>query len=128
VTRLLADENIPQESIESLRKYGYDVAAAVEVAAGSSDIEVLRLAEREDRVLVTFDLDFGELIFRRRLAVPPGVVLLRFVPSHPTTVSELLHQLIDNLGIQLSGQFTVISGDPQQPIRQRLMPGSHPGV
>lgn len=43
---------------------------------GLDDKRVLRLAEREGRVLVTNDKDFGELIFLQGRRVP-GVLLLR---------------------------------------------------
>ena len=46
-------------------------------APGSRDEEVLTLAKVEDRVLITFDKDFGELAYRSRLPVSCGVILFR---------------------------------------------------
>lgn len=56
--RLLADENVPLASIRLLRTAGWDVA---EVVRGATDMAALALAAREQRVIVTFDRDFGRL-------------------------------------------------------------------
>ena len=52
-----------------------------EVAPRASDIEVIRYAESEKRLLLTEDKDFGELIFHLRHPVP-GLVLLRIREEH----------------------------------------------
>ena len=46
-----------------------------EVAPRSPDSDVLMRAEREDRLLLTEDKDFGDLVFRQARPVP-GIVLL----------------------------------------------------
>lgn len=81
--RLLANENVPLDSVDALRNAGHDVAWIRVLAPGSSDEEVLRRAVSEKRVLVTFDKDFGELVFHRRMASPPGVILFRFALTSP---------------------------------------------
>jgi len=75
--RLLADEDVPGAVVAALRQQGHDVAWIAEDASGSPDPEVLARAQRENRVVVTFDKDFGELAFRRGLAASVGVVLFR---------------------------------------------------
>lgn len=55
---------------------------------------MLALAHREQRWLATFDLDYGELIFRRRLPPPPLTLLLRvpsYSPEEPATWIEQLY-------------------------------------
>ena len=61
--RLLANENIPLSAVEALRSCGHDVMWIREKAPGISDIEVMRLGHLEERILITFDKDFGELAF-----------------------------------------------------------------
>ncbi len=65
--RILANENFPGEAIAALRARGHDVAWVRTDAPGSSDVQVLERAQREHRIVVTFDKDFGELAFRSRL-------------------------------------------------------------
>ena len=60
-----------------LRAAGYDVLSIAETRSGDDDTKVLALAREEGRWLVTFDRDYGELLFARNLAPPPAVVLLR---------------------------------------------------
>jgi len=49
---------------------------------GADDIEIIQRAFNEGRIIVTNDKDFGELIFRRRLA-SKGVLLLRLEDESP---------------------------------------------
>ena len=68
--RLLANENFPTPSIRLLRDRGYNVAAVAEGHGGLADPDVLALAVTERRWIVTFDRDYGELIFARGLSAP----------------------------------------------------------
>ena len=74
--RLCANENIPEDCVLRLRQAQHDVLWIREAAPGSSDLEVLARALREDRLLITFDKDFGELVFRYHHP-HTGVILLR---------------------------------------------------
>lgn len=94
-----------------------------EESAGAADSAVLARARAEGRVLVTFDRDFGELIFRRGEPVPPGVVFLRFIPSHPTDTAEVLALLLAHAEVRLEGMFTVVDRDR---VRQRPLPPLRP--
>ena len=118
--RLLADENVPLPSIYALREGGMDVAAVTEDAAGASDPEVLALAERQGRVLLTFDRDFGELVFRRGATGEPGVIYCRFVPRTPTELAELVLRLERETSVRFEGKFTVLDRDKvrQRPLRR----------
>ncbi len=77
MARLLANENVPADVVMSLRMDGHDVTWMRDAGPGSPDDVVLSLAQAEDRILLTFDKDFGELAFRRGQAATPGVILLR---------------------------------------------------
>jgi predicted nuclease of predicted toxin-antitoxin system len=81
--RVLANENFPGPVVTSLRSLGHDVAWVKEIMQGASDPEVLRRAQNERRVLVTFDKDFGELAYRAGLPADSGVVLFRLGGSSP---------------------------------------------
>jgi predicted nuclease of predicted toxin-antitoxin system len=75
VIRFLADENVSNLVIVSLRSSGLDVMSVSATRAGASDDEVLATADREGRILITEDRDFGEMVVRQRLGVR-GVILL----------------------------------------------------
>ena len=58
-----------------LTESGHDVLSVQEVAPRATDDEVLAMALAEQRVLITEDKDFGELVFVRRL---PHPCIIRF--------------------------------------------------
>ncbi len=88
--RLLADENIPAETIEALRKATHDVASTAEESPGASDETVLQRAIAENRIVLTFDKDFGELAFRRGLPASCGVILLRVQAKNASVLTALV--------------------------------------
>ncbi len=75
--KLLANENVPASAIHALRDAGHDVLWARTDLPGATDPHVLERAVRESRLLVTFDKDFGELVYRQGLAAAGGVILFR---------------------------------------------------
>lgn len=75
--RFLANENFPRAAIMALEKAGHDVVWVRISAPGASDSDVLSWAAREERVLITFDKDFGEVARSASLPVTCGVVLFR---------------------------------------------------
>lgn len=88
--RLLADENCPAPSVRQLRARGFDVLAIAESRPGMTDLEVLQLAALEQRWLLTFDLDFGELAFNRQVSLPPAIILIRASEGFSELVVEAI--------------------------------------
>lgn len=115
---LLADENIPRPMVSALRDAGWDVRSVAESSPGMSDDDVLALVRAEQRVLLTEDKDFGELVFRLKRDIS-GVVLVR-LPEAPWDVRlpRILAALERRAGT-LIGTYTVI--EPQR-IRSRRIP------
>lgn len=118
MTRLLADENLPFASVVLLRSKGYDVLAISEHAPGTADVDILRLAREQDRVLVTFDRDFGELVYRDLAPVPPAIIYLRLPPSTPDEPGRLIAALLADETLQITGRFSVVTPDG---LRQRAL-------
>ena len=115
----LADEHFPVSSTYLLRNAGYEVSAIVEDSIGVDDTEVMALAVLENRIILTFDRDYGELIYRRRLPAPAGIVHFRFLPSAPEEAGHRLLALFGDDTVPLEGNYTVID---QNQIRQRRLP------
>ncbi len=115
----LADEHFPTSSTYLLRNAGYEVAAIVEDGVGIADTEVMARAVLENRIILTFDRDYGELIYRRRLPAPAGVVHFRFLPSTPEEAGHRLLALFGTDAVPLASHYTVIE---QNQIRQRRLP------
>ena len=104
--KFLANENVPRDAILAARGAGIDLSWIVELQAGAADDVVLQIAKRDARVLITFDKDFGELVFRHGRAGSPGVILLRPRLRSPDAVSAFLVQVLVQ-PIDWQGSFTV---------------------
>lgn len=82
--RFLANENFPLDAVEALRQQDHDVVWIRTESPGISDPEVLSRTQAEERILLTFDKDFGELAFRMNLPATSAdqVFLLEFPEVH----------------------------------------------
>ncbi len=92
--KLLVDENFPAPATEQLRKLDVQILSISENCPGISDEAVLKLAIAQDAWLVTFDLDFGELIFQRQLPAPRALIVLREAVFKPSDLVKALLDLI----------------------------------
>ena len=104
--RFLADENFPGAAVAALRGDGHDVAWVLTEAPSTDDRSVLNWAARENRILLTFDKDFGELAGDPSLPAT-GVVLFRMPLGKPTEIGRRLANLIATRD-DWSGHFSVI--------------------
>jgi hypothetical protein len=117
--RFLANENIPGDAVNALRDAGHDVLWVGAKAPGSRDREVLAWAVREDRILLTFDQDFGELAWRAGLPASSGVVLFRLpMPAAADVGPSLAARIVER--DDWAGHFTVV--EPGR-VRMRALPG-----
>jgi len=118
--KLLANENLPLDVIEALRGAGYDVAWIRADSPGVDDTTVLARAVAEDRVLITFDKDFGELAFQQGLPATCGIILLRItIVSSQEAAKKIIAALTGR--DDWSGHFSVID---DRRIRMRSLPSS----
>ena len=78
--KLFIDQDVYAMTVRYLRDLGHDVVTVAEMGlSGSADIDLLRIAQQQDRILVTRDRDFGGLVFVEGLGA--GVIYLRILPS-----------------------------------------------
>ena len=118
--QLLANENIPLASVKYLRSCGLDIKAVGQEFSGISDQEVIQLAIEEERTIITFDRDYGELIFKHGYKPPCGVIYLRWRTFNPDEPGRYLLSIIQKSQIDFSYALTVIDEDS---IRQRQYKG-----
>jgi hypothetical protein len=105
--RFLANENFPGAAITSLTAAGHDVVWIRVSAPGISDVDVLAWAGREQRILLTFDKDFGELAGRSALPTGCGVGLFRTPMPKPGDAGQQLASVIAARD-DWAGHFSVI--------------------
>lgn len=88
--RFLAHMNISPKTVEALRQHGWDIVRISQfLPVNASDQEVLEFARREERTVITQDLDFSALLalggYDR-----PSLITLRLSVSDPETVTRRL--------------------------------------
>ena len=75
--RLLADAGISPKTVDYLRRKGHDAVHVREIGMQrEADRVLVEKAQSDDRILLTFDLDFGE-IFALGVFARPSVVIFR---------------------------------------------------
>ncbi|MGK4003669.1 DUF5615 family PIN-like protein [Sorangium sp. So ce1036] len=101
------DERTGPRVARWLRDQHHDVVSVYEDARGLDDADVLAMAVREDRILITNDTDFGERVFRARQP-HRGVVLLRLADERSLSKVAALKRLLAHHAADLSGSFVVV--------------------
>lgn len=116
--KFLANENVPLASIRLLRETGHRIDAIIEDSPGIKDEDVLHRSAIEKSILLTFDRDYGELIFKRNLPPPAGIIFFRFTPKTSLETAHYLLELLEVPGLDFEGRFTTVKRDS---VRQRLL-------
>ena len=93
--------------VRALRKNGHDVARVRERGAGIKDLVVARMAQDEQRILLTEDKDFGQLVHALS-GVKAGVLLLRFPHNARAQIGSSASNAVDALAERLKAAFVVV--------------------
>ncbi len=108
--KFLANENFPLPSIMLLRESGCFVRSVAEECPGIPDNDVIRMALDEELVILTFDKDYGEIIFRSGLVKTPSVIFFRYKGPQPAFAGDyVLRSLMEK--VDFTRSFTVIEKD-----------------
>ena len=104
--------------MEAIRQAGHDVVWIRTDAPGSKDHDILKRAVSEQRILLTFDKDFGDLAFQQGLPATCGIVLFRLQASSSAALAALVVTALQSR-TDWAGQFSVVEPDR---IRMRPLP------
>lgn len=106
--RFIADVNIEKVLIDYLIDNGYNIKWIPDYNRKMLDDELLELANREKRILITNDKDFGEITFlQRKLSI--GIILIRVKGQKAEDKVKLFKKLLHNYSDKLLNHFTVIT-------------------
>ncbi len=105
--KLLADESLEHRVTIFLRDSGYDVLSIQEISPSISDLQVLDIAHKEQRIILTNDKDFGELVFLGTQK-HSGIILFRFNDEQVSNKISVLKYLFTNYLDKLEGSFIVL--------------------
>lgn len=114
--KFLANENVPFSSVKDLKIKGFDIKSIGVDNPSISDNQVMKIAIDEMRTIITYDSDYGELIFKHGFKPKAGVIFIRNQPSDPLETSKIIEKLISLEHLTFEGALTVVDSNS---IRQK---------
>lgn len=101
-----------------LLSLGHDVVSVAGEMPMADDATILEKAKLEQRVVITNDKDFGELVFRSRRA-SQGVVLIRLKDESSANRIRAIKAVLDKCSNRIENHFSVVT---ETEIRIRTIP------
>jgi predicted nuclease of predicted toxin-antitoxin system len=108
--KFLADVNVEKAVVEYLLEKKYDTKWIPEYNCEMLDDELLHWANIENRVIITNDKDFGELIFLQK-KISTGIILFRVREQRAENKVNLIKHLLENFSEKILNHFIVITGE-----------------
>ena len=69
---------------------------------------MISIAISSGRLIVTFDKDYGELVFKRGLKPEKGIIFLRIETFEPQEPAEIIHKLVESKRFEFGNALTVV--------------------
>jgi predicted nuclease of predicted toxin-antitoxin system len=104
--KFLLDVHIATSVARALETKSHDVLRAAFGYADWTDADLLALAVQEERIIVTEDRDFSDLIFRQGAKAPPSLLYLRLQPDEQPFMADRVTLVLENLHVD--GHLVVI--------------------
>lgn len=104
--KFLIDVGVGRKVEEYLLTSGFDVKAVRDIDYSMKDILIIQLAEEEQRVIITMDKDFGELVYHAGHK-SSGVLLLRLNDMNGEQKVEIVKYILSNFSSELTFNFCV---------------------
>jgi len=106
--KFLLDQDVYIATARFLRDLGHDVITAAQIGCSrAADSELLKIAQKQSRIFITRDRDFGGLVFVKKIGV--GVIYLRILPSTLHVGHKELETVLTTYSEkELSSSFVVV--------------------
>ena len=118
--KFLLDMGLARSTAEFLRTQGHDAVHLREQRLQRlKDSQIVRKALTEDRVILTHDLDLGQIVALSRDRFP-SVITFRLADMQPAQVNHYLIEVLTHFAEQL--EMGALVSVNEQAIRVRLLP------
>lgn len=95
--KLKVDENLPQDAVDILRRAGFEADSVWEEGLhGSPDDTIAEVCQREERIILTLDLDFANIV-NHPPGKYPGIIVLRLQKTEKPALLAVVERLADAL-------------------------------
>lgn len=91
---------------EWLTREGFNVIAIRKVNPEMADLDIIRLANNENAIIISMDKDFGELVFKNQL-LHKGILLLRLEDAVAEEKLSAIQNIFPNYFSQIQNNFCV---------------------
>jgi predicted nuclease of predicted toxin-antitoxin system len=114
---LLADENQHPIVVKALRDKGFHVEWVAESTPGAQDEAILARPDISTKMLITYDRDFGDLIFNKGYPTPAAIIYTRLNRARPLEIASRLLALLET-GVAAGHMITIT----EEGLRQKAFP------
>jgi predicted nuclease of predicted toxin-antitoxin system len=104
--KLLFDVGVSKKAEVHFKKLGFDVLGIRNINASMKDTDIMDLAVKEGRLIITMDKDFGELVFNSK-KLHSGVLLLRMEDANWKQKIDVLSEIFNKHSKDIAGKFSV---------------------
>ncbi|MBF0232221.1 MAG: DUF5615 family PIN-like protein [Desulfamplus sp.] len=108
--KFLIDVGVGKSVENYLHENGFDIKAVRDIDPAMPDEKIIRIAVFEQRMIVTMDKDFGELVYHSFMD-HCGVLLLRLEDATVIEKRKVMEFIIDNYLSRIQNCFCVFKND-----------------
>ena len=108
--KFLVDVGVGKKVENWLITNGYDVKSVRDINPKANDSEILHLAVKESRMVITMDKDFGELVYNSG-KLHSGVLILRLEDANGDKKVMTIKKILSEYSDKLYGKFCVFQGE-----------------
>lgn len=116
--RFLADAGISPKTVEFLKQLGHDATHVRTLSLQrASDAQLIERARTDARTILSFDLDFGDIL---ALGVmdKPSVILFRLADERAESVNERLSTVLRERSTELESGALILVEDTRYRVRK----------
>ena len=118
IREILADMGVSVSTVRSLREAGHDsVHLRDQGLLKMEDAHILDKARSEGRIVLTFDLDFGDLLAASGEKLP-SVIVFRLRNQTPSSVQPSLFEVLSNCEADLNSGAIVVVEENRYRVRR----------
>ncbi len=106
--KFLANVNVEKPLVDFLDEKGFDIKWVTNIDKRMPDTRVCEIANKEQRVIITNDKDFGEIVFLQKKTTY-GVILLRIKGQNSSEKIILIEKLLDKYPDKIADHFVIVT-------------------
>ena len=104
--KFLVDVGVGKKVETWLKENGFDVLSVRDIDSRAKDSQILRWAVDQQRIMITMDKDFGELVYNTGMH-HAGVLILRLEDADSDTKVEVIKKILTEYYDKIESHFCV---------------------